>query len=388
MSACVPTTTCASPLASAVRARLPPTALVSEHGPHAELLADPLQRQVVLLGERLGGRHQRALAARFDCAEDRVERDRRLAGADVALQEALHRERPREIAVDLGDGALLVRREGKRQRDAVATRQLARRAERRGHGVLVPRPEHGELEREQLVEREPPPGQLGLLLRLGEVERRERVAPQRELELRRERVEDVTRMRGERRAGELAQPRRRDRLARRIDGREVRGRACRADVVRLDVEAVLAEAAAQPEVRPRREPVGEPRLVEPGRGDRAGRIGDACRHDRQAPATTGAHVRDGAGDRNLLVPPELRDRHLVGSRFVPARPVEQHVADGLDPERTELSRQRRADAGERVHGCRQPLGSPPAAGAPPVRVTDHTRETRVHTGHRRQRDRL
>ena len=82
----------------------------------------PLDREEVLLGERLGRRHQRALAARLDRAQERVERDDRLAGADVALEQALHRRRAREVGVDLGDRLLLVLGQLERQRGAVARR--------------------------------------------------------------------------------------------------------------------------------------------------------------------------------------------------------------------------------------------------------------------------
>jgi hypothetical protein len=53
--------------------------------PDTELAAEPLDREEVLLGEGLRGRHQRALATRLDRAEQRVQRHRGLAGADVAL---------------------------------------------------------------------------------------------------------------------------------------------------------------------------------------------------------------------------------------------------------------------------------------------------------------
>ena len=73
----------------------------------AELGAEALDRQEVLLGERLGRRHQRSLSATLDGAQQRVERHGRLARADVALQETLHRRRPSEIGVDLGDRVVL-----------------------------------------------------------------------------------------------------------------------------------------------------------------------------------------------------------------------------------------------------------------------------------------
>ena len=69
-----------------------------ERAADAELGADALDRQEVLLGERLGRRHQRALAPDLDRPQERVERDDRLAGAHVALEQPLHRRRPREVA--------------------------------------------------------------------------------------------------------------------------------------------------------------------------------------------------------------------------------------------------------------------------------------------------
>ena len=96
---------------------------------HAELLAEIGDREEVLLGERLGRRHQRALPAVLDRTQERVERNDGLARADVALQQALHRRGSREIAVDLPDRLLLIRRERERQRLAVALDQVAGIAE-------------------------------------------------------------------------------------------------------------------------------------------------------------------------------------------------------------------------------------------------------------------
>ena len=70
--------------------------------PDAERRAELVDREEVLLGERLGRRHQRALPVALDRAQQRVQRDDGLARADVSLQEALHRDRALEIGVDLG----------------------------------------------------------------------------------------------------------------------------------------------------------------------------------------------------------------------------------------------------------------------------------------------
>ena len=133
MSACVPTTSCASPEAMSCRAAACSCArseLVSSDDADAERRAQLVDGEEVLLGEGLGRRHERALAPDLDRAEERVERDDGLPRADVALEEALHRNRALEVGVDLGDRALLIRRERERERRAVARDELARLAER------------------------------------------------------------------------------------------------------------------------------------------------------------------------------------------------------------------------------------------------------------------
>ncbi len=76
---------------------------------------EPLhQLAEVLLGEDLGRRHQRALPARADRGGRRQRRDDGLAGADVALQQPVHRLRQREVGRDLVDDTAL--RAGQRER--------------------------------------------------------------------------------------------------------------------------------------------------------------------------------------------------------------------------------------------------------------------------------
>ena len=77
---------------------------------NAERRAQLVDREEVLLGERLGRRHERALAAQLDRAEQRMQRDDGLPRADLALEQTLHRERPVEVGVDLGHRAFLIRR--------------------------------------------------------------------------------------------------------------------------------------------------------------------------------------------------------------------------------------------------------------------------------------
>ena len=88
----------------------------------------------------------------------------------------------------------------------------------------------------------------------------------------------------------------------------------------------------------------------------------ARRHDR-APAAEAprAHVLDDAGDRNLLVAPELRDRDLVDRELVAARPVLQEVEHGLDAERAQALRERGPDAGQRLdRRARRRVAGPPS----------------------------
>ena len=57
----------------------------------------------MLLGEDLGRRHQRTLVAALDRGQQGGDGDDRLAGADVALQQAVHGVRRREVGIDLAD---------------------------------------------------------------------------------------------------------------------------------------------------------------------------------------------------------------------------------------------------------------------------------------------
>ena len=151
-----------------------------ERDTDAELRAQPLDREEMLLGERLRRRHQGALAPCLDRAQQRVEGDGGLAGADVPLEQALHRRRPGEIGVDLGDRAVLRRREREREHVAVRGDELRRGWQRLGdeHLPLRGTSSEGELEREQLVEREAPAGLLGLGVRARAMEPDERVGAQ------------------------------------------------------------------------------------------------------------------------------------------------------------------------------------------------------------------
>ena len=68
------------------------------------------QRAVVLLGEDLGRRHERDLEAVLHRDDRGQQRDDRLAGADVALQQPLHRPRLLHVGDDLGERLRAARR--------------------------------------------------------------------------------------------------------------------------------------------------------------------------------------------------------------------------------------------------------------------------------------
>ncbi len=75
--------------------------VAAEHAAAGEVAEHRGDRAVVLLGEHLGRREQRGLAAGVDDAEHGAQRDDGLAGADLALEQAVHRVRLREVVLDL-----------------------------------------------------------------------------------------------------------------------------------------------------------------------------------------------------------------------------------------------------------------------------------------------
>ena len=341
--------------------------------PHAELRADSLDGEEVLLGEHLGRRHQRALPSRLDGPQQRRERDDGLAGADVALEQPLHRGRARQIAVDLGDRLLLGIGEREREHLAVPVEELAGRRQRlRDESLALRRPpRERELEDEELVEGEPPPALLCLLRRARMVHRDERIGPQRQP------LRDGERC-GQRIAvGADVLERRRDEgaellLGQRLAGgvhRRVVGRLGRlAEVVALDLEAVAIGLATQPDLRARCQLRLEPGLVEPGRLDLAGVVRDAGAEDLQ-PAAAAAR-RGGEHDpldHGLVGAEEVADRPLVDRALVAARAVVEQVADRAEAELRETVPHRRPDARQRLDTRREHVGARSATRARPAR---------------------
>ena len=117
----------------------------------------------MLVGERLGGRHQRGLEARLDGAQHRVQGDHGLARAHFPHQQPLHRPCGHQVGVDLLDRAPLIAGELEGQRPKPALDQLAGRAEGDAWPVdlaTLPASRERRLVQEELLEREPVAGSL------------------------------------------------------------------------------------------------------------------------------------------------------------------------------------------------------------------------------------
>ena len=117
------------------------------------------ERAVVLLGEDLGRRHERDLEAVLHRHHRRQQRDDRLAGADVALQQPLHRPRLLHVGDDLGERLALPVGQLERQHRAraLADAIVDRRHQRLAHlRVLVPAQREPGLEDEEVLEDQPP----------------------------------------------------------------------------------------------------------------------------------------------------------------------------------------------------------------------------------------
>src|SRR5438270_493555 len=96
-----------------------------EQGDRDESAEQAVERGQVLLGQRLGGRHERGLRTVLDGAEHRAQGDNGLAGAHLSHQQALHRFGAGEVRVDLLERLALVVRGLERERRSPGVHQLA-----------------------------------------------------------------------------------------------------------------------------------------------------------------------------------------------------------------------------------------------------------------------
>ncbi len=298
----------------------------------------------MLLGQRLGRRHQRGLAAALHGAEHRAQGHDGLARADLAHQQPLHGPLAGQVAVDLLARPGLVAGQLERQRLRPWVDELARRLQGRGPPRLVaaaPPPGHRELEQKQLLQRQALAARAGLALVVGEVhtgQGRRAVGqalgrPQgrgQRLHYVGEPVEVLPH--------QLAQLSGGDPLGGRVE-RHLAGPGRRGDAVEglelLDPELVAVLAlAVQEHAGPLRQPARDPRLVEPHGQHRARVVGHLRLHP---PAAAVAHRPGGdAAHRHRhsgAVAGAQVGHLLAGPLGVLAGQVGQQVAHGLDPER-------------------------------------------------------
>jgi hypothetical protein len=112
----------------------------------------------MLLGEQFGGRHQHHLQVIGHRDDGGQQRDDRLAGADVALQQPVHRRGLLQVLDDLPQRHLLARREREWQHlprevaDGVSHHDAVRLGRHHDLGTLL---RHGQLEQHELLENQP-----------------------------------------------------------------------------------------------------------------------------------------------------------------------------------------------------------------------------------------
>jgi hypothetical protein len=162
-----------SPAAIAARRAAPLQAGGQQRHADAERLEQPAKRREVLLGENLRGRHHRRLVPRLHRRAHREGRHHGLAGADVALQQPVHRVRRGHVAADVVPHALLRRRQREGQARAQPAEQLAARPHRHAALPRRARAENGqaELQEEEVVEGQAAHGLRALAFTGGEMRR-------------------------------------------------------------------------------------------------------------------------------------------------------------------------------------------------------------------------
>ena len=140
-----------------------------------------MHRGEVLLGERLGRRHQRRLRAVLDGPQHRVQGNDGLATADLPHQQPLHRLLSFEVFSDRGDRLALIAGRLERQSMLKPARAQARRLVQR-QSLSLRRPpaaadQENQLAEQQLLESKSLARKLSLSPRALEVHRAERRRP-------------------------------------------------------------------------------------------------------------------------------------------------------------------------------------------------------------------
>ena len=125
----------------------------------ARLRQQPRDVAVVLRREDLGRRHERHLQPVLHRDDRREQRDDRLARADVALQQPVHRLRPQHVVDDLLDRLPLPGRQLERQHLRADARMRSSTFGTNGFSSVlrrVPPPGVADLKEEELLEDQPP----------------------------------------------------------------------------------------------------------------------------------------------------------------------------------------------------------------------------------------
>jgi hypothetical protein len=317
----------------------------------------------VLLGQHLGRREQGRLELVGDADEHRVERDDRLAAADVALEQAVHRLAALEVREDLPEGRLLRLREREREPAADALVEQAVDAHDRGrhppvaHALGQAEPD---LHEHQLVVDDPPAGADGLGFARGAVDGAVGVGPGEQLapgeqvarepfahlgdggvEVVGDHALDRVRRQPHRGGVDRAVLRLADPLDRVVDEVPLGVRHLRqvAEVLHPPLHAHLDAGVDLP---------AEVRTVEEHERQLARAVVDR----RLEPRPAAAHdvvARDDLAAHGLhLLRDELPDRQLGRFELVVAREVFEQRAERVEPERLERLGARRADAVERL----------------------------------------
>ena len=150
--------------------------VAAEHPPGRQVAEHRGDRAVVLLGEHLGGREQRRLGTGVDDPQHRPQRHQRLAGADLALEQPVHRVRLGQVALELLADLHLARGQREGQPGVEGREQSAPTGPGDGTlGTLTgPAPGEHQLGHQRLLEAEALLGGADLLVVVGTVDPPER----------------------------------------------------------------------------------------------------------------------------------------------------------------------------------------------------------------------
>ena len=315
---------------------------------HAERLEQLGERHHVLLGQDLGGGHERRLMPGLDRGQDREGRDHRLARADIALEQAAHRVGLGHVDADLAPDALLCRRQRVGQRRA----QTAHEGTGRVHGeaaaaaLAVAADRQPDFEQKEVVEDEPAASRGMLLLRLRKMRASDRPGQRQQgaagADALRQRIAELVGPAVHEALHEpperpLGQP-----LGQRVDRNQtsrvehlVRAILDELIVLHHHLErpaAVRLDLAVDDQVLAALEDSGQVRLVEPRAVEKAAHVPD--HHDERharPPARGRADARDGAGAGAGLSHRDASERGDLAPVFVAQRQVlDEGVLNGAE----------------------------------------------------------